>query len=305
MSRRSPTPRSLHEPASPEAQAAGPLLQPEIDPTGTASAPAAPGESAPAPRAPARPISVLMLETNDEIGGVVTVQHALLSRFDPRRLRAILCCQRDGKPAERYASLKGLDLRLCRFGTKPPGVSGGGWRGRLHDILRLPVLLATVLRIAWLVRSRGIDVIYTCDKVRSMLVAKLVSQLSGRPIVLHLHDMCIPSGLLRSVMDRAVAVVANSGATRADFVRALGRRMERIQVVHNGVDPDQAREGPDLRAELSIPREAPVVGICCRLAPSKGQEEFVRAAAQVATRSPRLDLRRQRRLPPLPGGPGP
>ena len=42
----------------------------------------------------------------------------------------------------------------------------------------------------------------------------------------------------------------------------------------------------DLRRQLDIPANAVVIGICSRLAPSKGQDEFLRAAARVLEQAP-------------------
>ncbi len=230
--------------------------------------------------------SILFLDTNDEIGGVITVLVSLLERFDRAKYKITLCCQRGGKPERDFEKIDGIRLVRCNYGTKPPGVSGNRLKSRLYDLLLLPVLPWTVLRISMIVLLSGIEVIYTSDKVRSVMVAWLVSLFTGRRLVYHIHGMCVPSKLNRLALKRASAIVANSQATKDDFLRLIGPEMERIEVVHNGIDTAVEQTGSDLREGLDIPADAVVTGVFSRLAPNKGQEEFVRAAALVAAEAP-------------------
>jgi len=229
---------------------------------------------------------IIFLDTNDEIGGVITVLLHILHRLDAGRFAITLACEKGGKPEAEFRKVSGLQVVRCRFGTKPVGISGAGLRSRLYDLTSFPRLVWTVLRLAIVVILTRIDVIYTSDKIRSVLVATLLSYLTGRRIVYHIHGMCVPSRLNRIALTRASAILANSAATKRDFVRLIGPEMERIEVVHNGINPAVEVEGADLRDGLGIPADAVTVGIFSRLAPNKGQEEFIEAAAHVAAAVP-------------------
>jgi len=76
---------------------------------------------------------------------------------------------------------------------------------------------------------------------------------------------------------------------RRDFIRHLGPDMERIRVLYNGVDTELFRPGlqSGFREEVGATPDDVLIGITSRLAPDKGQETFLRAAAQVACAEPR------------------
>ncbi|WP_332699644.1 hypothetical protein, partial [Halalkalibacter lacteus] len=80
--------------------------------------------------------------------------------------------------------------------------------------------------------------------------------------------------LLARVAPRVV--IANSEATAATLPGARG-----LTVAHPGLAPDQIARHP--RSAAPAP---PVVGMVGRISPTKGQLEFVRAAAQVLTAVP-------------------
>jgi glycosyltransferase involved in cell wall biosynthesis len=84
-------------------------------------------------------------------------------------------------------------------------------------------------------------------------------------------------------------IVCCSEASRREQVK-LGYAAEKMLVIPNGVDT--ARFHPDrdarqsVRAELGIPREAPVFGAAGRFDPAKDHRSLVRAAAGIAARNP-------------------
>jgi glycosyltransferase involved in cell wall biosynthesis len=66
---------------------------------------------------------------------------------------------------------------------------------------------------------------------------------------------------------------------------------ERILATRGAVDTDRFRpEGPDLRAELGIDRDAPVAGIISRIKPDRRHGELVEAFARVVRRIPAARL---------------
>ena len=92
------------------------------------------------------------------------------------------------------------------------------------------------------------------------------------------------------VADRiATAWLPNSRGVAETLVEYLGVRRERIQVVHNGLDPAAFRSAlsPDeARSRLGLATDAPTVTLLAALRPEKNHELFVRTAALVARRRP-------------------
>jgi glycosyltransferase involved in cell wall biosynthesis len=89
----------------------------------------------------------------------------------------------------------------------------------------------------------------------------------------------------RFILRNYAAVVAVSEDVRQRLLKA-GVRKEKIHIVRNGIDLrpfDNA--APSLR-EISSPDHAPIVGLIGRLAPEKGVDIFLRAAARVVAELP-------------------
>ena len=79
-------------------------------------------------------------------------------------------------------------------------------------------------------------------------------------------------------------MIVNSQAT-ANHLPYRGK----VAVVYNGIEVerfDPAQDGAPFRGQHGIPREAPVAGIVGRLRPWKGQDRFLRMAAEVVRAVP-------------------
>jgi glycosyltransferase involved in cell wall biosynthesis len=121
-------------------------------------------------------------------------------------------------------------------------------------------------------------------------------QASGRPLVAHVHATeldrsgALPAaspafGIERRALPVADRVVAVSGYTAGVLRERYGVCADRVRVVHNGVDaPGLSPRG---RGALRSSRgRAPVVLFVGRVTGQKGPEQFVRAAALVASERP-------------------
>lgn len=87
------------------------------------------------------------------------------------------------------------------------------------------------------------------------------------------------------------AIIANSNAVREENRRWACIPERKLLTIYNGIDVDESGR-PDgaqiqrLRSELSLPAEAPLVGIVGRLFPEKDHATFLRAAALVSRAKP-------------------
>lgn len=145
-----------------------------------------------------------------------------------------------------------------------------------------------VPRLARRIRASDADVV-VANSLKSAVFAFVAAPLAGRRWVWHLHDRLAPDYLPASmvVLMRLLAtvgpraIVANSAATLA----TLPARARRKAVVAY----------PGLPREAFAPAEPrsgdPVVGIVGRISPTKGQRQFLDAAAIVA--EGRADVRFQ------------
>ena len=147
-------------------------------------------------------------------------------------------------------------------------------------------VLPFVFRLASQLRSWRPDVVHTTS-LKADLLGLAAARVARRPVVWHVHDRIAPDYLPAPVVRgfRAAArwgpaaVVANSAATAETLPDARA-----LTVVHPGLSPEQiVAEVPDRTGPAH-----PVVGLVGRISPTKGQLEFIRAAAEVVSRRPEV-----------------
>jgi glycosyltransferase involved in cell wall biosynthesis len=231
-------------------------------------------------------IKSLLLDTNDATGGVVQA-HIMFLRYLDRSRFDVHAAVLKGPLLPQFEALAGVTLWTMDAGTKPAALCSG-WRARLTDAASVFALLRSALHLSALCRRAGIDVIHTSDKKRSLVLTLLLHRLTGIPFLYHIHNGYVEYGANRSALAKAAIIVANSGEMRRDFIEHLGSPMERIRLLYNGIDAERFR--PDLpsalRTEIGAAPDDLIVGISSRLAPDKGQDTFLRAAARVAEEEP-------------------
>lgn len=152
-----------------------------------------------------------------------------------------------------------------------------------------PLNLLNAFLLARLIRERGVGVIHA-HIAHDYLLAATAAGLAGRGrVVLTRHVLFPLSKVYRVALRRVSRVIAVSAAV-ADSVRSESIfDAADIEVIHNGVD--LARFKPNVGGREHArplfqagPRNTYLVGMAGHLAPIKGQDEFIRAAAVVASR---------------------
>ena len=155
---------------------------------------------------------------------------------------------------------------------------------RPQNIIEMPMRNAlsvrSGLRLSKVVRERQIEIIHA-HVARDYPLAALAAGRSGTRLVLTRHVLFPLSKIHRLTLRRTARVIAVSAAVaeglRGQNIFPAGK----IITIQNGIDVarfDQSRESTGVPpANLATPRLR--VGVIGHLAPIKGQEEFVRAAA--------------------------
>jgi len=169
-------------------------------------------------------------------------------------------------------------------------------RATLHTrplvaLIRLVSFIAVAFRLRAIIKETQPQVIHT-NTLKAHLLAIIPARLSRTPLVWHMRDI-LPKGWLRRAFNGcarfADRIVVPSRAVAASFGRnrAVYRK---LRLVPNGIRvdtfDDHSDEGPALREEIGAGDEDVVIGIVGRIAPWKGQDVFVHAAAMVAERHP-------------------
>lgn len=143
--------------------------------------------------------------------------------------------------------------------------------------------LKNVTGLARFVRAHGIEIVHA-HAARDYHLAALALRLASRGrLVLTRHALFPMRGINRPLLRGVGRVIAVSQAVADSLRRGGVIEPSKITVVHNGIDTDSfARPVADAGARIG---ERPVlVGAVGHLAPIKGHDVFVRAAAIISAR---------------------
>jgi glycosyltransferase involved in cell wall biosynthesis len=207
-------------------------------------------------------------------GGGEGIARQIALHLDPDRFDVTFCVTNWG-PEEEEDRRGQAELREAGIALHPLP------RTSRFDLMPWRNLVARV-------RRSGIDVLHT-HKIGSNLWGALLSPLMCRPVfVAHEHTWSYEGNPTRVFVDREVI------ARRADAFVAVSREDQRRMIEIEGVPAAKARfiangippfppptPGRDIRSELGIDTDAPLVGVVATLRPQKALDVYVRAAAQV------------------------
>ena len=176
-------------------------------------------------------------------------------------------------------------------GALTPLSKAGRSKYNVPNILAKAVqfLLATV-RVARVIRRARLDVVHV-HAYPVHLVAGLACRLAGVPCIWHWHGPFQQTGVSAAAARLGFSRLATAIPCISRFVlETLPRKAQaKACVVYNGVDVAEIVAGQRrgaLRAQIGVPVGAPLVGLFGAIMERKGQEYFVRAAAQVVRRFP-------------------
>jgi starch synthase len=162
-------------------------------------------------------------------------------------------------------------------------------RHRLQGLI--DTLMGDVAMIGTLERA---DILH-CHTWYTHLAGCLLKQMLKAPLVLTTHSLeqnrpwkreqlgtgyDASSWLERTAYREADGVIAVSGAMRVDVQRICGVPMERIELIHNGIDENQYQRvsNPDVLRHYGIDPGRPYVLMVSRLTRQKGIIHFLEAA---------------------------
>jgi len=149
------------------------------------------------------------------------------------------------------------------------------------------------MRFAAYLRQRRIHIVHTYSFYPNVF-AIAAARLARTPVVIaSIRDMGVYQTPRQLAVQRVVCrlahrIVVNAGAVKRWLV-SDGYDPDKISVIHNGVELsrfDGPADGNRLRHELGLSPGCPLVAVVSRLSPSKGFEDFLRAAAIVAPAHP-------------------
>ncbi len=125
----------------------------------------------------------------------------------------------------------------------------------------------------------------------SVLAAPLGAWVTRTPLISHVQEMLINPQIIRKALHSiarhsAEKIICISDSVKAHFLEDQPNAANMIEVVRNSIplpaEPNKTIE--EMRSELGLAQDLPVVGMIGRVSPWKGQEIFVRAAAALRSK---------------------
>lgn len=211
-------------------------------------------------------------------GGAERLALEIVVRIDQTRFRPVLCVTRDtpeAADAETRARLQDASVELVTLS-----------RSSRFDVRPWPRLVEKL-------RRERFAVLHS-HKIGSNIWGALISGPARVPVfVAHEHTWSFVGKPYRRLLDReliarrADAFVAVSEADRRRMISIERIPEHKLRVIPNGITaPAPAEAAGDLRAELGLRPDQPLVGLVATLRPQKALEVLIEAAPAISARFP-------------------
>ncbi len=199
----------------------------------------------------------------------------LLERLNRKKFNPFLVCPSEGGLVEK-AERQGVEARIIKMGRiKSPNVISTA---------------ATVIKLKKFIKDKNIDLIHT-DSPRQAFYSGRAARPTGTPLIWHIR-VSTPEkkSFEKFLFDRAHKVIAVSKAANQRF-QGFESAQEKVVVIYNGVDLTEFTPQPpdsQVREEFEIEKDWILIGTLGQLIPGKGQDIFLKAAAQVVKQTPKV-----------------
>jgi len=186
-----------------------------------------------------------------------------------------------------------LEKRVRELGVETillPSMIKLGEGYRLWKALRIS---RSVYRIAKLIREKRIQIVHS-NSLRACFLVGLAAKITRVPSVAHVRDIhfspfssSAKSSLLNKLCDVFIAV---SYSTRDFILKQCPNLQTKIKVIYNGIDLRKldGLKKVDIRSELKIEKDAPLISNIGIINPVKGHDIVIRAAAMIRKNNPNL-----------------
>lgn len=207
-----------------------------------------------------------LANTGDIIGGGEISLLGLLETLDRSKYSPLVVCPSEGELAGEVRKL-GIEVLLVPMGSL-----------KFLNPFRFELSVRQLKKMIW---QREIDLVHA-NGSRCAVYGGLACRLAKVPMIWHVRILESDGLLDRGLAGLASMIITNSDAVKGRFKWMRDR--SRVETVYNGIDLEKFGALPrndDIRRELGVPLEAPLVGTVGRLDWYKAQQYFIQAAKQI------------------------
>ena len=213
--------------------------------------------------------------SGEMLGGGQRSLLLILERLNKKRFKPFLICPSGGDLIEKAKKL-GVETAIIKMGTL-----------KRLNFFYIPV---TVWKLKRFIKQKNIDLIHT-DAPRQTFYTGIAARLAGKPIIWHVRvsdpEENVYNKFLLTLSSKVIAV---SKAVR-ERLEEVAPRSDKFVVIYNGVDLtefNQQLADKRFKEEFEIEDDWILVGTVGQLTRGKGQDIFLRAAAQVSKLFPNV-----------------
>jgi glycosyltransferase involved in cell wall biosynthesis len=227
-------------------------------------------------------VKVLYLDHTSRLSGGEMALFRLITNLDRSLVHPVVIIAEEGALAEKLRAA-GVETHILPLlsALRTARKDKLGLLGTLSRVSQLTPFLKYAKEIACFAQLNNIELIYT-NSLKSDFYGALAGRLAKVPVIWHVRDRIeesyLPLSAVRMVRLLArrlpVCVVANSVSTLETLQLPKDKPTE---VISSGLTQEYIQRCRAPRCESPVPQ----IGIVGRIAPWKGQDVFLRAAAQV------------------------
>lgn len=231
---------------------------------------------------------LILIDRLAMVGGAERFARELALYLDPDRFERTVCMTRwSERLLVRPAAVSAFEA-LRESGVELLGMRRDSWRalGAWRPLIKI-------------LRDRPIDILHT-HMFGSNIWGSVVGTLARTPVIVaHEQTWSYEGQPLRRFLDgkvisrRSDAFICVSKEDRRRMIEIEGVDPAKIVLVPNAISapaPDDGGGGGDVRAELGLEPDDPVVGTVCVLRPQKALDVLLRAAQLLRAEFPQLRL---------------
>ena len=227
--------------------------------------------------APNRPLRLLCMLDELDIGGTEQQILELVRRVDRARFEPMVCCFRHGRKAEEIEALGVPVFRISKSHKLDAGI---------------------ILKIAKLLREQRIDILQTYLWTANAW-GRVAARIAGTPVVVasernvDIWEQSYKRMIGRTLAHSTDKIIANSEAVRDYLLDRGGLDPEKVVRIYNGVNFERFEKPFDpmeRRRELGLPEGALLAGVVARVEPAKDHDTLLHAMASVRDQTAHLHL---------------